>query len=202
MVSAKRLGLRGGRTPAMVCLALCLCVVVASACGGEGNPLDVVHITDDADVGKSLQADGWVVTLIEKPQQRKQVGSEEGTLPGLDQSGHYAAAGFSSMPEAEGMWLILGIELANDTGDLAMLSKRLLTVTDAQGSVYDMQPLPIHYPHIYDDERWMKQENQLMQVVMDADNVREGPLIYDVPEEATGLTLVMKGTDETIDLGF
>ena len=61
------------------------------------------------------------------------MGSEEGTLPGLDQSDHYTAAGFSSMPEAEGMWLILGIELANDTGDLAMLSTRLLKVTDAQG---------------------------------------------------------------------
>ena len=30
----------------------------------------------------------------------------------------------------------------------------------------------------------------------------DGPLIYEVPEDATGLKLVMRGTDETIDLGY
>ena len=65
-----------------------------------------------------------------------------------------------------------------------------------------MEGLTVHYPHIYSDERWMKDENQLRQIVMDAGEAREGPLIYDVPEDATGLILVMEGTDETLDLGF
>ena len=186
----------------MVCLVSWLCVAVVAACAGDGDPMAKVYIADSEDVGKSLRAQGWVVTLIEQPQQRKQVGSEEGTLPGLDQSGHYTAAGFSSMPEAEGMWLILGIELTNESGDLAMLSIRLLKVVDAQGREVGLEGLTVHYPHIYSDERWMKEENQLMQVVMDAGEAREGPLIYDVPEDATGLKLVMEGTDDTIDLGF
>ena len=197
-----RLDFQSGRSWAIVCLVTWLCVAVTVACGGEGDPMTKVNIADSSDLGNSLRAQGWVATLIEQPQQRKQVGSEEGALPGLDQSGHFTAGGFSSMPEAEGMWLILGIELTNDTGDLAMLSKRLLKVVDAQGGEYAMVGLTVHYPHIYSDERWMKEENQLMQVVMDAGEVREGPLIYDVPEGATGLKLVMEGTDETIDLGF
>ena len=128
-----RLGFQGGRSWVVVCLVSWLCIAVTTACAGDGDPMAKVITADSPDVGKSLRAQGWVATLIEQPQQRKQVGSEEGTLPGLDQSDHYTAAGFSSMPEAEGMWLILGIELANDTGDLAMLSTRLLKVTDAQG---------------------------------------------------------------------
>ena len=174
-MGAMRLSLQGGRGSATACLVIWLCVAVTAACAGDGDPMAKVIVADSADVGKSLRAQGWVVTLIEQPQQRKQVGSEEGTLPGLDQSDHYTAAGFSSMPEAEGMWLILGIELTNDSGDLAMLSKRLLKVTDAQGGEYAVEGLTVHYPHIYSDERWMKEENQLMQIVMDAGEAREGP---------------------------
>ncbi|MBC8492687.1 MAG: hypothetical protein H8D43_02785 [Chloroflexi bacterium] len=66
------------------------------------------------------------------------------------------------MPEAEGMWLILGIELTNESGDLAMLSIKLLKVVDAQGREVALEGITIHSPHIWSEERWMKEENQLM----------------------------------------
>ena len=31
---------------------------------------------------------------------------------------------------------------------------------------------------------------------------REGPLIFDIPDDSTGLRLVMKGTEDSLDLGF
>ena len=201
-MGTKRLALQGRRSWAVVCLVGWLCVAVTTACAGEGDPMAKVSMSDSADVGKSLRAQGWVVTLIEQPQQRKQVGSVEGAFPGGSESDHFVAAGFSSMPEAEGMWLILGIELTNESGDLAMLSIKLLTVVDDQGREASLEGITVHSPHIWSEERWMKEENQLIQVVMYDEEVRQGPLIYDVPEDATGLKLVMQGTDETIDLGF
>ena len=83
-----------------------------------------------------------------------------------------------------------------------MLSIRLLTVVDDQGRKASLEGIMIHFPHIWSEERWMKEENQVMQVVMHDGEVRQGPLIFDVAEDASGLTLVMRGTDETIDLGF
>ena len=197
-----RLCFQGCRSWATVCLVTCLCVAILAACGGEGDPMAKVVTSDSADVGKSLRAEGWVVTLFEQPRQRKQVGSVEGAFPGGSESDHFVAAGFSSMPEAEGMWLILPIELTNESGDLAMLSIRLLTVVDDQGREASLAGITVHSPHIWSEERWMKEENQLMQVVMYDAEVRQGPLIYDVPEDATGLKLVMQGTDDTVDLGF
>ena len=197
-----RLSLQGRRGSATVCLVIWLCVAVVAACAGDGDPMAKVNMTDSADVGKSLRAQGWVVTLIEQPQQRKQVGSEEGAFPGGSEADHFVSHGFSSMPEAEGMWLILGLELTNQSGDLAMLSNKLLKVADSQGREVTLEGITVHSPHIWSDERWMKEENQLIQVVMHDGEVREGPLIYDVPEDATGLKLVMQGTDDTIDLGF
>ena len=161
-MGTKRLALQGRRSWAVVCLVGWLCVAVTTACAGEGDPMAKVSMSDSADVGKSLRAQGWVVTLIEQPQQRKQVGSVEGAFPGGSESDHFVAAGFSSMPEAEGMWLILGIELTNESGDLAMLSIKLLKVVDAQGREVALEGITIHSPHIWSEERWMKEENQLM----------------------------------------
>ena len=80
----------------------------------------------------------------------------------------------------------------------------VLKVSDSQGNQYE--PIGVRQavgPLINDDERWeSQQKNQLMQWVFEDELPRQGPLVFDVPEEATGLKLMMEGTDETIDLGF
>ena len=46
------------------------------------------------------------------------------------------------------------------------------------------------------------QDNQLNQNPMEDGVAWEGPLVFDVPEDATGLTLHFQGSDELIDLGL
>ena len=86
-MGSMRLGFQGGRSWVVVCLVSWLCIAVTTACAGDGDPMAKVSIADSVDVGKSLRAQGWVVTLIEQPQQRKQVGSEPGEGGGGDVAG-------------------------------------------------------------------------------------------------------------------
>ena len=197
----RRLGMLSSRRRfvAGVSLLLLACVLSAAGCGGGAAATPEVTLGDSPDVGKVLRGQGWVAKLLAQPEQTKQVG--EGASDArteMDEMGR----GRSGTREAEGMWLILSIEVVNETGEMAFLPKDLLTVTDGQGREYPLEGLTIHAPLIWTDERWGTNDNQLVQNVIKTDIAYEGPLMYDVPEDATGLTLVMAGTDETIDLGF
>lgn len=175
------------------------CMVSLAGCGGGATATPEVKLGDSPDVGKVLRAQGWVATLVAQPEQTKQVG--EGAADArteMDEMGR----GRSGVREAEGMWLIITIEVVNETGEMAFLPKELLTVTDDQGRKYALEGLTIHAPLIWTDERWGNNDNQLVQNVIKTDVPYEGPLMYDVPEDATGLIFVMQGTDDTIDLGF
>ena len=197
--------LRGGRSWVAACLVSWLCVAVAAACaGGDGGaapqagPASAMNVADGAEVGKTLEADGWIVTLVERPEQRKEMGSGDVDIV----SAHYEQYGFTSVVTTEGWWLILGLEVTNDTGDMTLVPTKLLKVSDAQGREYLLQGKMIVFPVIWTDERWMKEECYLFSDAVDNGVTLTGPLVFDVPEDATGLTLVMKGTDETINLGF
>ena len=182
------------------CLAIWLCVGFCSACSGAEGTLQV-RTADGAEVGKTLQGEGWAVTLVDQPELTKQVGSGtavERTDMGEDGTGQ------TGMREAEGLWLILAVEVTNDTGDLAMLARKVLKVTDGEGSEYQRAGVGEAVgPLIWADDRWEGQkENQLADNVFDVGQTREGPLVFDVPEDAGGFTLVMEGTEEVISLGF
>ena len=196
------------RTRGWMCLVTVTFVVSLVSCagGGEADLSEVVEAVD-AEAGKTIRSDEWAVTLVSPPQLAKMVG----TGPEIDRSlvGDVAtdnsapAGGRQGRLEAEGMWLVLALEITNETGDLAMLSKRLLKVVDAQGMDYPVADAMPHFLLIDGDERWMTiQDNQLIEYVFEAGLPRGGPMVYDLPETAAGLKLVMDGTEETIDLGF
>ena len=193
-----------GRNRAAICLLLlCFSAAAIAGCGGGdggGKPraASALNVAEGAEVGKTLSADGWVVTLVEAPEQRKEVGS--GDVDTV--SAHYEQYGFTSVVSTEGWWLIVGLEVTNDTGDMALVPSKLLKVTDAQDREYLVQGKMMVFPVIWTDERWMKEENYLFSDAVDDGVTLTGPLVYDIAADATGLTLVMKGTDETIDLGF
>ena len=186
-------------------LALMLVLSVASCRGGEEEQEaapDVLAVTaENAEVGKTLEAQGWTITLVDQPELAKQVGSGAAHAMTDEADGF---GGRSGIREAEGVWLILTVEMVNSTGELAFIPKSLLMVTDAQGGQY--QPAKAREavaPLINADDRWESQEkNQLIQWVFETELARNGPQVFDVPEDATGLKLVMEGTDETINLGF
>ena len=109
----------------------------------------------------------------------------------------------SSDHASESDWTLVRKLEYNDSGDFAMYPKDLLTVTDAQGTEYEVGNRKVIGPLINADDRWEGQtQNQLINWVFEVGLPREGPLVFDVPEDASGLKLVMEGTDEIIDLGF
>ena len=194
-MGVKRLNLRGGRSSVAACLAIWLCLTLASACSSE-NATPEGKTADSAEVGKTIEAQGWVVTLVDPPEQRKEVGEADVHYE------EWEEYGFPSIATTEDLWLILSTEVTNDTGEMALLPQRLLKVRDAQGREYGLAGKMVHWPLIWVDARWMKEESYFFADVFDNGVTLEGPLIYEVPEDATGLTLVMEGTEETIDLGF
>lgn len=186
----------------------------AMSCGQQGGEEEeaasaLVVKAENAEVGSSIRSDEWEVTLTAPPEQSKRVGA--GAL--LDESGEGRSGmsfdasdpgwGQRGIREAEGIWLVLTVEVTNAAGDLAMLSKKLFTVTDAQGREHPVAETSMQFLIIEADERWATiQDHQLIEYVFDTGEPRGGPLPFDVPEDATGLKLVMKGTEDTIDLGF
>lgn len=196
------------RARAWMCLATVTLVVSLASCGRGGDAdLSEVVEADSAEAGKTIRSDEWAATLVSAPQLAKMVGSG----PEIDRSlvGDVAtdnsapAGGRQGSLAAEGTWLVLALEITNETGDLAMLSKRLLKVVDAQGTDYPVADAMPHFLLIDGDERWTSiQDNQLIEYVFEAGLPRGGPMVYDLPESAAGLKLVMDGAEETIDLGF
>lgn len=183
-----------------VFLAVLLGAVSLPGCSGGAGATPPTTKSEAGEVGASLEVDGWVVTLVDQPELSKQVGT--GTAVERTDMGE-EGGGRSGMRIAEGMWLVLTVEVTNGTADLAMLPKKLLVVTDAQGNKYELAGLKIHAPLINDDDRWEdQQQNQLAQWVFDDGGTREGPLVFDVPEGVTGLKLTAEGVDAAIDLGF
>ena len=185
------------RWAGLVTLLLVLSVV---SCDGQGSnepsSLSSVVKAENAEVGKTLEGQGWVVTLADPPEKRKEVGEPDVHYE------EWEEYGFPSVATTEDLWLILSTEVTNDTGEMALLPQRLLKVRDAQGREYELAGKMVHWPLIWVDARWMKEESYFFADVFDNGVTLEGPLIYEVPEDATGLTLVMEGTEETIDLGF
>ena len=197
-MGAIRLGLRGGRGWAVACLASWLCVAVTAACAGDAGPTPAGSTSDSAAVGESLRATDWVVTLIDAPQLRERVG-EMGWQDTVYGEGEWIPEGAG---EAEGMWLICSVELTNDGEEMRMLSGKLLKVTDAQGREFPMTGQSAHFIQIWSTEGYAVPDNQILQNPIDAGVTLEGPIIFDVAEDSTGLRLTADGIEESIDLGF
>lgn len=110
-MNAAKLSLWCGRSSVAACLAIWLCLTLVFACSSE-DAMPEVETVDSAEVGKTLRAQGWVVTLIEQPETRKEVGSAEaGGMGGEAVTSHFQAYGFTSVAQTEDLWLILGVEL-------------------------------------------------------------------------------------------
>ena len=187
----------------LIALTLALSVMGCASEGGEqeSGPQELVVKAENAEVGKTLEAQGWSISLVDQPEQAKQVGSGAAAAMTDEADGF---GGRSGVREAVGVWLILPVEMVNSTGEMAFFPKSLLMVADAGGGEYPpAKAREAVAPLINADERWESQEkNQLIQWVFDTDVARQGPMVFDVPEDATGLKLAMEGTGETIDLGF
>ena len=173
------------------------CVAFLTACEQEGTatPADVpVDVGETADIGAALESDQWTVTLIDTPYTTEMVGAGGGE--------HYQWQDVGTA-EAEGIFVILPVELTNASSEIQMLHRASgLVVADEQGREAELAKGRPHQTLVYTSERWGEFENQIFQNPMEAGVTWEGPLVFDVPDDATGLTLRFRGSDQSIDLGL
>ena len=173
------------------------CVSSLTACaGGEDSRFAAAIASDSAEIGATIEAEGWLVTLIEPPEQIKSLGER------VEGGGWWSGYLREGAETAEGIWLICPVELTNAGAEMRILSSKLLKATDAQGREFKLSLLPAHHIAIWTDERWMNEANQLVQNVIEVGVPMEGPMIFDVAKDSTGLSLTAEGIEELIALGF
>lgn len=178
-----------------------VCVLLAFSLAGCGErstptPADIaIAVAENAEIGKTVQAQDWEITLIDPPYTSKQVG--RGTAKAAQS---YAVGTL----DAEGIFLIVPVRLTNGADEMRMFTRASsqLEVVDAQGRVTLLALGRAHMTLVYNSDRWGKEENQLVQNPLDAGVTWEGPVVFDVPEDATGLSMSFKGSEESIDLGL
>ena len=174
-----------------------LCVVAATACAG-GKATPTLVRAEGADVGRSIRSEDWEITLVDLPYKDDVVGDE--SEEGIGQITWYE----TGEREAEGTFLIAPIKITylGDAEDMIMPGH--LGLVDDQGNEIPVADRVVHLSAIWihNPDRWGSDDNWLLPVILDAQQSREGPVIFDVSPDATGLRLVLKGTEETLDLGF
>ena len=157
---------------------------------GEANTAE----SSNAEIGKTIQSQRWEITLIDSPLMVEQVGS------GTAKMRKYFDFG---VREAEGIFLIVPVQLTNGADEMRMFTSKSsqLIVTDVHGREVSLAGAPVNMTVAYDDERWGEQENQLVQNPMEAGVTWEGPVVFDVPEDATGFRMSFQGSEDSVVLG-
>jgi len=161
------------------------------ACGGKPIVTPAVITGKNADVGKGLKSQRYELTLIDQPQKAKLIG-------GLVVGGGRDA----SVEQAKGIWLIIPVRLTNKADEVRVLARDVFVVKDAQDREFRVGRRPEHMEQVFSDERWGSNDNYLVGNPMAPDLTREGPLIYDVAEDSTGLRMTAEGAGESLNLGF
>lgn len=189
-------GRRGAHHLAMFGLTGLLCWALLIGCGAQNTPEPdaPVAVGETADVGAALESDQWTVKLIDAAYSVQQVGS--GAFQDYNEFDTGAV-------QAEGIFVVLPVELTNRAGEIRMFGKASgLVVMDEQGRETELASGRPHQAVAYTAERWGEFENRLYQNPMEAGVTWEGPLVFDVPKDASGLVLHFRGSGELIDLGL
>ena len=184
-----------------------LLILSMASCGEQDAASQAQTVkAENAEVGKSIEGAAWRVTLLEPPEQMKTVQGDIGSTRGAAlHLVEFNIDGRSLGEEhvtAKGVYVMVPIELTNISEEPQMMSGTVLHVVDSEGQEYEGTGRLEHTVYVWTNERWMDETHELVPHVFDVGDVREGPVIFDIPEGATGLKLVMKDTDQTIDLGF
>ena len=190
----------------LLALALVLGVVGCGGAAGDAAPGPETGIEKvaGAAVGETIEGAGWRVTLLDAPERMKMLGGE---ALGGEGVGEYVdfGTGVSYSDDditADGVFLALAVEVTNTSDEEQYLSSGTLQVMDSSGQGYKAGAYIEHTVFVWITERWMKKEHIIIPGVMDPGVTRQGPAIYDVPEDATDLKLVIDGAEGSINLGF
>ena len=165
-------------------LVLLLCSAGLAACGGGGRgggkaSAPIVASEEKAEIGKALKSQGWEIMITKPSEKLKIVGKGDITY------------------QPEGIFVVVFVKATNISKEMQMIPRDLVILRDAQGREFGVTKSAIQIAYIL--PRGME---LLLDSPMAPGASRESVLIYDVPTDATELKLTMKGTEETINLGF
>lgn len=153
-----------------------LCAVGITACGGAGDQPD----PSKADIGKTLESEGWKVTLTGLPEREPVVGT----------------GGITN--QAQGIFVIIPLTVVNENEQVLLFPQDLLKLRDTQGREFVPTGSTPQFAYL--------QAHPDKELLIDSPvltgGARETILIYDVPKDAKGLIMVVKGVDDTFNLGY
>ena len=177
------------------------CLVALAACGGDGAATTPdTKTAENAAVGKSVASNLWEITLVDQPYLVKQCGAGTSSTYG---SSSTEQDWDTDVQIAEGIFLIAPVQLTNGADEMRMFTKSTgLVVTDGQDQEISLSRFTVHKTCVYFYERWGANENYLVDNPIDAGVTWEGPVIFDVPEGASGFVMSFGESDGSVDLGL
>lgn len=158
-------------------LAGCLALLVA--CGGGSSAGPVTADADKVDINKPLQVDNWEIALLKPPEKVKVVGAGNITY------------------QAEGEFLIVFARVSNHGQEMQLVGRDLFVVRDEQGREYTPVKSAVQVAYVLQHGMEPSLDSPLA-----AGRSRDSVVVFDVAPDATGLTLGLEGTTETLRLGF
>lgn len=155
------------------------CLLVLVACGGGGSSEPVVADAEGVAVGTPLLAGDWEVTLLKPPEKIKLVGSGDITY------------------QAEGDFLVVFATVGNQGQEMQVVGRDLFTLRDGQGQEYSPVKSAVQIAYVLEHGMQPSLDSPLP-----AGQTRDSVIVFDIPSGAEDLVLGLKGTEESLDLGF
>lgn len=166
--------------------ALFLCLVfalAAAACGGGGG--GEAADAETIDLSATIEGDGWKVNLADAPEKHLILGKGNIT---------YQA-------ENENIYLLVFLDLSNTGTVLKVVDRSLLQVRDAAGNEYSAS-ISAHQVAYLEQDGSKEGYSIVLDSPLQPGKSRRGVITFLVPDGATGLQLMFKDFDGTIELGF
>jgi hypothetical protein len=156
------------------------CLLLFVGCGGgSGSTETVVADAEGAAVDTPLVAGDWEVTLLKPPEKIRVVGSGNITY------------------QAEGDFIVVFAKVDNQGQEMQVVGRDLFTLRDGQGQEYNPVKSAVQIAYVLEHGMQPSLDSPLA-----AGQARDSVIVFDVPRGTEDLVLGLKGTEESLDLGF
>ncbi len=162
-------------------MGLLACLLAACGGSGAGTAADAESVELEA----SIESDGWQVRLADLPEKHLILG--KGNITYQAESAH--------------IYLVVFVDMSNTSTTLKVMARDLLLVRDGAGTEYKPTKSALQVAYLEQDG-----SKEGYTVVLDSPlqpgKSRRGVLSFEVPDAATGLELLFRGTELALALGF
>lgn len=165
-------------------LFLCLAAALATAACGGGDGGEAAD-ADAIDLSATIEGDGWKVNLADAPEKHLILGKGNITYQAEDGN----------------IYLLVFLDLSNTGTVLKVVDRSLLQVRDAAGNEYSAS-ISAHQVAYLEQDGSKEGYSIVLDSPLQPGKSRRGVVTFLVPDSATGLQLMFRGFNGTIELGF